>query len=79
MSDEEDGEMSAEAFYDKVIPSAWIGMLDLCHDLMMRLGDFLEAQGKMVEEAKAHMRHPSTQEEAEIIPFPTDNEGEQSE
>mgnify|MGYP003140086482 CR=1 FL=1 len=69
MSDEEDGEMSAEAFYDKVIPSAWIGMLDLC----------LEAQGKMVEEAKAHMRHPSTQEEAEIIPFPTDNEGEQSE
>ena len=30
MSDEEDGEMSAEAFYATVIPSAWIGMLDLC-------------------------------------------------
>ena len=75
MSDEEDGEMSAEAFYVTVIPSAWIGMLDLCHDMMMRLGDFLEAQGKMVEEAKAYLKA----EGAEIIPFPTDNEGEQRE
>ncbi len=75
MSDEDEGEVSAEAFYATVIPSAWIGMLDLCHDMMMRLGDFLEAQGKMVEEAKAYLQP----EGAEIIPFPTDNEGEQGE
>jgi|TARA_R110002096_G_scaffold156328_1_gene320895 hypothetical protein len=75
MSDEDEGEMSAEAFYATVIPSAWVGMLDLVHDVMMRLGDFLEVQGRMVEEAKSYLRHPSNQDEAEIIPFPTDNEG----
>tara|TARA_R110002153_G_scaffold65918_3_gene176315 strand:- start:588 stop:818 length:231 start_codon:yes stop_codon:yes gene_type:complete len=75
MSDEDEGEMSAEAFYATVIPSAWVGMLDLVHDVMMRLGDFLEVQGRMVEEAKSQLRHPSNQDEAEIIPFPTDNEG----
>ena len=75
MSDEDEGEMSAEAFYATVIPSAWVGMLDLVHDVMMRLGDFLEVQGRMVEEAKSYLRHPSNQDGAEIIPFPTDNEG----
>ena len=75
MSDEDEGEMSAEACYATVIPSAWVGMLDLVHDVMMRLGDFLEVQGRMVEEAKSQLRHPSNQDGAEIIPFPTDNEG----
>ena len=75
MSDEDEGEMSAEAFYATVIPSAWVGMLDLVHDVMMRLGDFLEVQGRMVEEAKSYLRHPSNQDEAEIIPFPTNDEG----
>jgi len=32
-------------------------------------------QGRMVEEAKSQLRHPSNQDGAEIIPFPTDNEG----
>lgn len=75
MSDEDEGEMSAEAFYATVIPSAWVGLLDLVHDVMMRLEDFLEVQGRMVEEAKSYLRHPSNQDGAEIIPFPTDNEG----
>jgi hypothetical protein len=72
MSDEEsdDQEMSAEAFYAHVIPSMWIGLLDMCHDISMRLGDFLEVQGKMVEEAKLYMNPGG----AEIIPFPTDEE-----
>jgi hypothetical protein len=71
MSDEEEGsDLSAEAFYTHVIPSMWIGLLDLCHDIMMRLEDFLEVQGKMVEEARLYL----APEEAEIIPFPINNE-----
>ena len=76
MSDEDEGEVSAEAFYATVIPTMWVGLLDLFHDITMRLGDFMEVQSKAVEEAKAYLRHPSSEEEgAEIIPFPTDNEG----
>ena len=71
MSGEDEGEVSAEAFYAHVIPAMWIGLLDLCHDIMMRLGDFLEVQGKMVEEAKLYLRPDG----AEIIDlFPTDND-----
>ena len=78
MSDEDDDvELSGEAFYTHVIPSVWIGLLDLVHDVMMRLGEFLEVQGKMFEEAKTYMQPKP--EGAEIIPFPTANEGEQSE
>jgi hypothetical protein len=69
MSDE-DEEMSAEAFYATVIPAMWIGLLDLIHDVMMRFGDFLDAQGKMVKEAQAYLKP----EGAEIIPFPTDED-----
>jgi len=66
MSDEEEGsEMN-------VISSMWIGLLDLCHDIMMRLEDFLEVQGKMVEEARLYL----APEGAEIIPFPTNDEDE---
>ena len=72
MSDEDEGEVAAEAFYAHVIPAMWIGLLDLVHDVMMRLGDFLEVQGKMVEEAKLYL----SPEGAEIIPFPTNNEDE---
>jgi hypothetical protein len=79
MSEEEGEDLSAEAFYATVIPAMWIGLLDLIHDVMMRFGDFLDAQGKMVEEAKSYMHHPSNQEGAEVIPFPTDKEGEQDE
>ena len=78
MSDEEsdDQELSAEACYATIIPTMWVGLLDLIHDITMRLGDFMEVQSKAVEEAKAYLRHPSSEEEgAEIIPFPTDNEG----
>jgi len=54
----------------------WVGLLDLIHDITMRLGDFMEVQGKAVEEAKAYLRHPSSEEEgAEIIPFPTNDKG----
>ena len=78
MSDEEsdDQDMSAEAFYAPVIPTMWVGLLDLIHDITMRLGDFMEVQSKAVEEAKAYLRHPSSEEEgAEIIPFPPAHEG----
>ena len=78
MSDEEsdDQDMSAEAFYATVRPTMWVGLLDLLHAITIRLGAFRELQSKAVEEAKAYLRHPSSEEEgAEIIPFPTDNEG----
>jgi len=80
MSDEEEGsDLSAEAFYTHVIPSMWIGLLDLCHDIMMRLEDFLEVQGKMVEEARLYLAPEEAEpyqapEGAEIIPFPINNE-----
>jgi hypothetical protein len=76
MSDEEEGgDLSAEAFYSTVIPAMWIGLLDMCHDIMMRVGDFLDAQGKMVEEAKLYLKP----EGAEIIPFPTNDEDDEDE
>ena len=75
MSDEEEAEdeMSMEAFYAHVIPSMWIGLLDLVHDMTMRLGDFLEVQGKVVEEVKQHLAR-NDEEGAEIITFPPENE-----
>ena len=46
MSDEE----REERFFRIIIPHAWAGLLDLIHDVYVRLGEWLEAQATVMQE-----------------------------
>lgn len=82
MSDKkpEDDEAAA-LFFNQIVPGLWVGLLDMIHDLWMRLGDFMEQQSKIYSEVMDVVGKNDAEEEAEegaeIIPFPQPEEEEE--
>lgn len=80
MTDEEtlDEDEAAQRFFTTIIPGLWVGLLDMIHDLWMRLGDFMEQQSQIYEEVMKTFGDDSEGENsnngAAIIPFPPPEE-----
>lgn len=78
MSDEEsdnqersEEEVSA-MFFNRVVPGLWVGLLDMIHDLWMRLGDFMEQQSQIFSEVMGTEGADGEEEsEGDVIQFPT--------
>lgn len=78
MSDEEpENEEAAALFFNQIVPGLWVGLLDMIHDLWMRLGDFMEQQSKIYSEVMDVVAPNDAEEGAEIIPFPQPEEEEE--
>tara|TARA_Y100001951_G_scaffold35690_1_gene28190 strand:- start:217 stop:477 length:261 start_codon:yes stop_codon:yes gene_type:complete len=82
VSDEEpENEEAAALFFNQIVPGLWVGLLDMIHDLWMRLGDFMEQQSKIYSEVMdvvgTNGPEEGAEEGAEIIPFPQPEEEEE--
>lgn len=75
MTDEEpnNDEASHQLFFNQIIPGLWVGLLDLLHDMWMRLGEFMEQQSQIYEEVMTVLK-PEESGGAEVIPFPIPEE-----
>jgi len=77
MSDKESGnngqseEEISIKFFNEVVPGLWVGLLDLIHDLWMRLGDFMEQQSKIFSEVMGTEGADGGEEsDGDVIQFP---------
>lgn len=77
MSDEESDnqerneEEITAMFFNRVVPGLWVGLLDMIHDLWVRLGDFMEQQSKIFSEVMGTEGADDEEEsEGDVIQFP---------
>jgi hypothetical protein len=58
-------------FFNRVVPGLWVGLLDMIHDLWVRLGDFMEQQSKIFSEVMGTEGADDEEEsEGDVIQFP---------
>lgn len=71
MSDEEPSkeEEASALFFNKIVPGLWVGLLDMVHDLWMRLGDFMEEQSAIYSDVMGEEEPESPEEHGDVIPF----------
>ena len=71
VSDEEPSkeEEASALFFNKIVPGLWVGLLDMVHDLWMRLGDFMEEQSAIYSDVMGEEEPESPEEHGDVIPF----------
>ena len=77
MSDKEPSneEEAAAVFFNQIVPGLWVGLLDLIHDLWMKLGDFMEQQSQIYYQTMGTAAGAGDEEEGgDVIPFPQPEE-----
>jgi len=69
--DENENDEAAALFFNRIVPGLWVGLLDMIHDLWMRLGEFMEEQSKIYEEVVGTMNADNGEEtDSNVFPFP---------
>ena len=77
MSDKEPSneEEAAAVFFNQIVPGLWVGLLDLIHDLWMKLGDFMEQQSQIYSQTMGTAAGTGDEEAGGgVIPFPQPEE-----